>query len=109
MKLNTSAWLAALILMVAFSPVVSGSRVKDLTQVEGARDNQLTGYGIVVGLAGALALTRVLSSLLYAVTPTDPLTLATVSAMLIAIALLASYIPARRAARIDPMEALRCE
>jgi len=70
---------------------------------------RLALIGVVVGLAGALALTRVLSSLLYAVTPTDPLTLATVSAMLIAIALLASYIPARRAARIDPMEALRCE
>ena len=52
MKLNNSAWLAALILMVAFSPAVFASRVKDLTQVEGARDNQLTGYGIVVGLAG---------------------------------------------------------
>lgn len=65
--------------------------------------------GVVTGVAGALAATRVLSSLLYAVSSTDPLTLAAVSVVLIVIALLASYIPARRAARIDPMAALRCE
>jgi putative ABC transport system permease protein len=65
--------------------------------------------GVVIGLAGAVALTRVLNSLLYDVTPTDPVTLALVSGVLMAIALLASYLPARRAARIDPMEALRHE
>ena len=65
--------------------------------------------GVVIGLGGALALTRVLSSLLYDVTPSDPLTLAGVSLVLIFIALLASYIPAYRAAKIDPMIALRYE
>jgi putative ABC transport system permease protein len=65
--------------------------------------------GVVAGAAGALAVTRVLSSLLYGVSSTDPLTLLAVSLVLITIALLASYIPARRAARIDPMAALRCE
>jgi putative ABC transport system permease protein len=70
---------------------------------------KLTLIGVVCGLAGALALTRILSSLLYGVTPTDPLTLAYVSVVLAAIALLASYLPARRAARIDPMTALRYE
>ncbi|MEN6578138.1 MAG: ABC transporter permease [Phycisphaerales bacterium] len=69
----------------------------------------LTLVGVAAGLAGALALTRILSTLLYEVTPTDPLTLAGVSLLLGIIALSASYIPARRAARTDPMVALRCE
>ncbi len=69
----------------------------------------LTVIGVTFGLAGALAATRVLSSLLYDVTPTDPLTLICVSVVLSTIALLAGYLPARRAARIDPMAALRYE
>jgi putative ABC transport system permease protein len=73
------------------------------------RGLKLTLVGIAVGIAGAVALTRVLSSLLYDVTPTDPVTLACVSITLTGIALLACYVPARRAARIDPMEALRYE
>jgi putative ABC transport system permease protein len=70
---------------------------------------RLTLAGVAVGVAGALALTRVLSSLLYDVTPTDPLTLVCVSLVLSGVALLASSIPARRAARVDPMAALRYE
>jgi putative ABC transport system permease protein len=65
--------------------------------------------GVVVGVAGALTATRVLRSLLYGVAATDPLTLVAVSLVLIGIALLASYLPARRAARIDPMMVLRYE
>jgi len=63
----------------------------------------------VIGLAGALGLTRFLSGLLYGVKPSDPLTLVAVSALLIAVAFLASYIPARQAAKVDPLAALRHE
>lgn len=86
-----------------------GARHVDVLRAVLGQGVRLILIGVAIGIAGAVALTRVLSSLLYDVTPTDPLTLATVSALLIAIALLASYIPARRAARIDPMVALRYE
>jgi len=67
----------------------------------------LIGAGL--GLVGALALARVLRNLLFEVAPTDPATFVCVTLLLSAVALLACYVPARRAARIDPMEALRCE
>jgi putative ABC transport system permease protein len=70
---------------------------------------KLTVIGVVVGLAGALVLTRVVSTFLYDVSPTDPVTFLCTSLLLTGVALLASFIPARRAARIDPMVALRCE
>jgi predicted permease len=67
----------------------------------------LTGVGI--GLAGAFAVTRLMRSLLFGVRSTDPITFVAIAALLSSIALIASYIPARRAARIDPMVSLRCE
>ncbi len=65
--------------------------------------------GIAFGMAGALGLTRYFNSLLYGIKPTDPLTLIAVSVLLVCTALLASYIPARRATKVDPMVALRYE
>jgi putative ABC transport system permease protein len=65
--------------------------------------------GAAVGLAGALALTHLMESLVFGVKPTDPYTFALVAALLVAVAAAASYLPARRAARVDPMAALRAE
>jgi putative ABC transport system permease protein len=70
---------------------------------------RLTGVGLALGILGALGSTRVLSSLLYGVRSTDAITFAAVSLILAAVALLASYLPARRATRVDPMVALRYE
>jgi putative ABC transport system permease protein len=65
--------------------------------------------GVVIGLAAALLLTRLVASLLYEVEPTDPLTFVCGPIALITIAMLASYVPARRAANVDPMVTLRQE
>ena len=69
----------------------------------------VTLAGVALGLAGALGLSHVMAGYIYGITSTDPLTLVLASLLLTAVASLASYIPARRAARVDPMVALRCE
>ena len=70
---------------------------------------RLGAAGLFIGIAGALAVTRVLDSLLFGVTASDPLTFAGVSAALITVLLLAAYLPARRATRVDPIVALRAD
>jgi len=69
----------------------------------------LAGIGLLVGLAGALAVTRVVSSLLFGVQPTDPATFAAVGLFMLAVALVACVVPARRATRVDPLVALRLD
>jgi ABC-type antimicrobial peptide transport system permease subunit len=70
---------------------------------------RLAAAGVVLGTVGALAATRVLTSLLFGVSPTDPTTLAAAAALLLFVACAAAYVPARRAARVEPMAALRDE
>ena len=86
-----------------------GAEKRDVLRMVIGQGLKLAVIGVAIGIAGAMALTRFLSSLLYGVTPTDPLTFIAVSLILIAVALLACYIPARRAAKVDPMVALRYE
>jgi putative ABC transport system permease protein len=86
-----------------------GAEKSDVLGMVVGQGIRLALIGVIIGIAGALALTRFLASLLYGVKPTDPLTFIAVSLILIAVALAACYIPARRAAKVDPMEALRYE
>jgi len=69
----------------------------------------LTAVGLAIGLGAAIALTRLMSSLLFAVSPLDPVTFAAAAAGLIVAALVASYLPSRRATKVDPMDSLRAE
>jgi predicted permease len=89
--------------------VALGAQKRDVLGLVLTGGMDLIMMGVGIGIAGAVALTRFLSSLLYGVKPTDPLTFISVSLVLIAVALLACYIPARRAAKVDPIVALRYE
>src|SRR3989441_10701042 len=86
-----------------------GASKRNVLSLVIAQGMKLALAGMAIGILAALALTRIIRSLLYGVTPTDPATFALVSLLLLAIALLACWLPARRAARVDPMEALRYE
>lgn len=74
-----------------------------------ARGLRLALLGVAVGVPGALLLTRLISNLLYGVGPTDPLTFVSVASLLIVTSVLASLVPAAKAARVDPLHALRHE
>jgi putative ABC transport system permease protein len=89
--------------------VALGAKRRDVLLLVMQRGMLLTGIGLAIGLMAALALGRVVASLLYGVSPTDSLTLLAVALFLTAVAMLATYLPARRATRVDPMVALRIE
>jgi putative ABC transport system permease protein len=125
MLLSTFAGLAVLLAVVGIYGVIAysvGQRTHEfgIRMALGAQRNQLLlmvlgqsvwklAVCLVVGILGAAAVTRLMGSLLFGVGPTDPLTFSLMAAILLAVALVASYIPARRAARVDPMVALRNE
>jgi putative ABC transport system permease protein len=86
-----------------------GARAPDVLRLIIKTGLTMTLIGVVIGIGGAIALTRVMETLLFGVTPTDKMTFAVVSLVLIVVALLACYLPARRATKVDPLVALRYE
>src|SRR5690606_18728664 len=86
-----------------------GAEASAVRRMVVARGGRVALLGIAIGLVAALVMTRFLTSLLFGVQAMDPLTFVAVSTMMIAVALLASYIPARRASAVDPVQALRTE
>jgi putative ABC transport system permease protein len=86
-----------------------GAESRDVMRLVVKQGMWLAGAGLAIGLTGALVLTRLMSSVLYGVSATDVLTFAGVTLLLGSVVLLACYLPARRAAKIDPLIALRCE
>ena len=86
-----------------------GAESSDLLRLILGQAIPIVGIGLALGLVGALMVSRLLRGLLFGVSPTDFFTFAAVSILLAVVALAASYVPARRAARMDPMVALRCE
>jgi putative ABC transport system permease protein len=123
--LGAFAALALLLAMVGIYGVIAhsvGQRTQEfgIRMALGAQQYQLLlmvlgqtvstlAVGLTVGVAGALIATRLMGSLLFGIRPTDPLTFSSMAALLAAVALVASYIPARRAAKVDPVVALRNE
>ena len=86
-----------------------GARSADVTAMVLRQGLRTTLVGIAVGLMGSFAAAHTIQSLLFGVVPTDPLTFVAVAALLVTVAGLACYLPARRAAKVDPLAALRCE
>ena len=89
--------------------VALGASERSLLRLVLDRGVVLTGAGLVIGLAGAFALTGLMATLLFGVGARDPITMASVALVLAGVALLASYVPARRAMKVDPIVALRYE
>src|SRR5262247_1999970 len=86
-----------------------GARGADVVRMVMKETMLLVAIGMAVGLVAALATTRMISSLLFGLSPDDPVTIAAAALLMTIVAAFAGYLPARRAARVDPMTALRCE
>ena len=89
--------------------IALGANSVDVVKMVVGQGSRIALVGVGLGLVGAVGLTRLIRGMLYNVTPTDPATLATIAVLLAAVAMVASYLPARRAARVDPLDALRSE
>jgi putative ABC transport system permease protein len=86
-----------------------GARRADVLQMTVKQGLRLVSAGMILGLAAAFLLTRVLASLLFGISATDPITFIGISLVLLAVAILASYVPALRATKVDPIVALRAQ
>src|SRR5262249_12593895 len=86
-----------------------GARPVQVTGMVLAETAGPVGLGVAMGVAGALGITRLAEKMLYGVSPTDPVAFSAACGLLIVLALLAAYVPSRRAARLSPVETLRCE
>jgi putative ABC transport system permease protein len=86
-----------------------GAERRDVLRMILGEGAKMAVLGVAIGLVAAFGLTRLMANMLFGVTPTDPLTFGAASLLLLAVALLAVYIPARRATKVDPMVALRYE
>ena len=89
--------------------IALGARRSDVLALFLGESARFAGIGLVAGLVLAIAATRLMKTMLFGVAPTDPLSFAAVALLLTAVALAASFLPARRASRVSPMEALRNE
>ena len=86
-----------------------GANRRDVLQLLTGQGLRLVCLGAALGIAGGAAVSRLLTSLLFGLSPLDPITYLSVALLLVAVALLATYLPARRATKVDPLVALRCE
>jgi ABC-type antimicrobial peptide transport system permease subunit len=86
-----------------------GARGADVVRMVMKETVLLLVAGVAIGLGAALATTRLISTLLFGLTPNDPVTISGATLLMMAVAAFAGYLPARRASRVDPMTALRCE